>query len=696
VTATQEVRGAASYRRLFAQPVLRRLAVADVCARLPQGMVTITLLLVAAQHASMTVAGLVVAGYTLGQAATGPVRGRLADRHGLIPVASVCAAAYALALLALLATSLARAPAGLLIGVATVAGLVNPPLSPGMRSLWSTYAGAGLILTAFALDAAVFDLAYITGPVLASGLATGLAPAAAVAVLLALTGAAVVTIAGGTGGGQPPVSEGFARGVRGDGIPPGNSAVVPPRQHSPLRSAALRRLLITAALTNAALSATEVALTAYARHHHALWASGPLLAEVSIGSILGSLFLGNRAWPLRRLLAGYAGGLVVLTAAGLYAPLLAVAAPLAGLCLGPTLATLFGSAAAAAPPGNGTETQAWVNSIMNGGAAGGAALAGFASGRPVLALGLAAAAAVAAALSAHHVPFRPKIVTERPQSGTLAARPQARGGQALSSWTPQRVLEAAAGMEWVPGGAVELRTDDYRLIRYPDVVLDPTFRAAQVTWSRTERPLDEVIGEIAAYARLWGVPGVAWWISAATEPVGTEEELRARGAELIDAVEVLALELGGGLPRLDVPDDVVVELVRDERTFRASSAVTVQGWGRTEPDTAELARQLDETLANLATWSSFRVVALADHVPVSTGGCTLAGEVAQLWGGITLPASRGRGSYRAVLAERLRLAREHGATLALVKGRVLTSGPILLRAGFADYGEERCYWLPIS
>ena len=35
----------------------------------------------------------------------------------------------------------------------------------------------------------------------------------------------------------------------------------------------------------------------------------------------------------------------------------------------------------------------------------GAALAGFASARPVLALGLAAATAVAAALSVHHDPF---------------------------------------------------------------------------------------------------------------------------------------------------------------------------------------------------------------------------------------------------------------------------------------------------
>jgi GNAT superfamily N-acetyltransferase len=264
----------------------------------------------------------------------------------------------------------------------------------------------------------------------------------------------------------------------------------------------------------------------------------------------------------------------------------------------------------------------------------------------------------------------------------------------VSSWTPQRVLDAAASMEWVPGGAVELRTDDYRLIRYPDVVLDPTFRAAQVTWSRTKRPLAEVIEEIAAYARVWDVPGVAWWVSATTEPADTEEALCGRDAELIDAVQVLARELGE-LPKLDVPDDVAVELVRDERTFRASSAVSVQGWGRAEPDEAEFARQLGETLANLDRWSSFQVVALVDDVPVSTGGCTLAGEVAQLWGAITLPASRGRGSYRAVLAERLRLARAHGATLALVKGRVMTSGPTLRRAGFADYGEERCYWLPI-
>ena len=44
---------------------------------------------------------------------------------------------------------------------------------------------------------------------------------------------------------------------------------------------------------------------------------------------------------------------------------------------------------------------------------------------------------------------------------------------------------------------------------------------------------------------------------------------------------------------------------------------------------------------------------------------------------------------RAVLAERLRIARAVGATLGLTHGRVDTSSPILRRIGFTRYGEQR-------
>ena len=268
----------------------------------------------------------------------------------------------------------------------------------------------------------------------------------------------------------------------------------------------------------------------------------------------------------------------------------------------------------------------------------------------------------------------------------------------MSSWTPRRVLEAAAASQWCPDGAIEVLTDDYRLIRYPDWALDPAFPAAQVTWSRSERTAAEVIGEVAERARQWGRPGVAWWVSSATLPPDTEAALRAAGGKQIDAVQILARELDGDDDDPESPagsGDVSVALVAGERTFRDALMVTVRGWGRKEPARATLAREYAEAVRDLAAWSSFRVLASVRGEPAAVGGCTLRGEVAHLWGAVTLREYRRRGAYRAVLAERLRLARAHGATLALVKGRVETSGPILLRSGFAAYSEERCYWLPV-
>jgi len=229
----------------------------------------------------------------------------------------------------------------------------------------------------------------------------------------------------------------------------------------------------------------------------------------------------------------------------------------------------------------------------------------------------------------------------------------------VSSWTPRRVLDAVVAMEWSPDGAIEVRTDDYRLIRYPDWALDPTFHAAQVTRSRTGRAVAEIIDEVAVRVRRWHLPG------------------------------------DGDPADLAVPADVSVELVAGERAFQATSMITARGWGRKEPAGAALAREFAQAVRDLQTWSSFRVLASVGGEPAACGGCTLRDEVAHLWGAVTLREYRRRGAYRAVLAERLRLARAHGATLALVKGRAETSGPILLRAGFAEYDEERCYWLPL-
>jgi GNAT superfamily N-acetyltransferase len=89
------------------------------------------------------------------------------------------------------------------------------------------------------------------------------------------------------------------------------------------------------------------------------------------------------------------------------------------------------------------------------------------------------------------------------------------------------------------------------------------------------------------------------------------------------------------------------------------------------------------------------VVAYASGLPSGSGGVTMVDGVARLWGGVVVPSARGQGVYRAVLDARLSYAVAHGATMALVKGKIDTSGPILRRAGFVAYGREPVYDIPL-
>jgi hypothetical protein len=124
--------------------------------------------------------------------------------------------------------------------------------------------------------------------------------------------------------------------------------------------------------------------------------------------------------------------------------------------------------------------------------------------------------------------------------------------------------------------------------------------------------------------------------------------------------------------------------------------ITVRGWGRKEPTGAALAREFAEAVRDLETWSSSSACWHRWGASPPRAADARCGTRSPTCGAaVTLREYRRRGAYRVVLAERLRLARAHGATLALVKGRVETSGPILLPAGFAENDEERCYWLPL-
>lgn len=252
-----------------------------------------------------------------------------------------------------------------------------------------------------------------------------------------------------------------------------------------------------------------------------------------------------------------------------------------------------------------------------------------------------------------------------------------------TEWTREAVLRASADWVWTPEGTREAATDGYRLVAYPDWTGFPP----EVVRCRAHAA-DAVIDAVAEQVRAWGRDRVTWRVAEDTEPADLEEHLRRRGAEHTETLDVLALDLAGGLPDLGPSADVGCVLVADEATLRAAAAVSSDVWGTPPLDE----QRIPDELAELTQPSAFKVLAYVGGEPVATGGCTVLDGVARLWGAATRPAHRGRGAYRAALGLRLAVARERGASLALVKGRVETSGPILRRAGFAPYGQER-QWL---
>jgi hypothetical protein len=264
----------------------------------------------------------------------------------------------------------------------------------------------------------------------------------------------------------------------------------------------------------------------------------------------------------------------------------------------------------------------------------------------------------------------------------------------VGEWTTDAVLAAAAAWAWVPPDASQVLTEDYQIVNYP---AHYNISPVRVLWSRSARPVNELIGEITGYAQAWGHNEVEWEISAATRPASTEAELLSRGAKLTTTVQVLGYDMTDGVPELPVPPGVQTEIVGDERGLWASQLVSSQVWGHGhEPSVGDIERELPKIIKGLADWSAFRVVAFVDGAPACSGGCTLVDRVAQFWGGATRSALRGRGAYRAVLGRRVAVAAEHGATLALVKGVIETSAPILRRSGFTPYGEERHYQVTLA
>ncbi|MEU8787206.1 MFS transporter [Streptomyces sp. NPDC048637] len=373
----------APYRRIFAVPGTRAFTAANLLARLPMGMLSISaVLMIAGSRGSYALAGAVTATGLAATALAGPWTARMADRYGQARTAIPATALATLGSLSLLLCVHYGAPDWTLF--ASYAATATTPNTGGMsRARWAHLFrdDPAARHTANSFEQAADELCFLLGPVLATLLCTTLFPEAGTAVgaALLLTGVLLFAAQRRT---EPPVAA--------------RSADRPPAR-SPLRRPGLPPLLLSFLCTGAIFGSLEVATLAYADAQGIRSAGGGMLALQAAGSCAAGLLYGllrpTREVPPRSSRAWGSAGhrflcctsamaalmLLPLLAAGTGSPaVLAVALLLAGMATAPAMVTGMGLVQSLTPPGRLNEGMTLAVTALLGGIAAGSASGGWA------------------------------------------------------------------------------------------------------------------------------------------------------------------------------------------------------------------------------------------------------------------------------------------------------------------------------
>ena len=153
------------YRDLGRSPGVLRILGSQLAARFPFGMLSIILLLHVEQtFGDYTSAGFVLAALSVGQAVAGPLSSRFMGRWGMRPVLSVTSLVCGFLLLAIAFTQL---PLMYVAALALLGGLMTPPVTPAVRTVYPKLVPPLQLSPLFALDAAAQELIWVAGPVVA-------------------------------------------------------------------------------------------------------------------------------------------------------------------------------------------------------------------------------------------------------------------------------------------------------------------------------------------------------------------------------------------------------------------------------------------------------------------------------------------------------------------------------------------------
>src|SRR5215208_5099348 len=175
-----------AYRELLGKRQVQVVVGSSIIAGLSVGLALPIVLLVQEETGSFASAGAVTAALAISSAVTNPWRGRLVDRHGQSRTLPWLALGSAAGLWALVATTLAGAPLVVPIACAVIAGSLHAPMLSSTRPLWADLVDhPGQMSTAYALQAVILEVFFISGPLVAAALIALGSPAAAVVAIAA-------------------------------------------------------------------------------------------------------------------------------------------------------------------------------------------------------------------------------------------------------------------------------------------------------------------------------------------------------------------------------------------------------------------------------------------------------------------------------------------------------------------------------
>ena len=233
-----------------------------------------------------------------------------------------------------------------------------------------------------------------------------------------------------------------------------------------------------------------------------------------------------------------------------------------------------------------------------------------------------------------------------------------------------------------PGAVIE---PDNGVLRW----VAPGTQTSCIIWSAlTGDNADSVIAAQRAYFAGRGTP-VEWKYYDYDQPADLPARLVAAGFEPDDEETMMVAEAAAIDPAVVLPPGVRLVPVTDEAGVAATMAVHDLAFA--EHPSPELGKRLLTQFRD-APGLLHMVVAMAGDEPVSAARIEFipGTDFAGLWGGGTVPAWRGRGIFRALVAYRAGLAAERGYRYLQVDA-LPTSRPILQRLGFREVARTTPY-----